>query len=165
MTPSDRQAPMPDSRSASGEAWLSQGSFAAAMESFDVPERPNSRNLAKMFQAVAIQSDISCTRLSLQHTETKEELVRALEQKQSLQARLNTRRRLQLFVGSLSILGGILIGFGVNALSTDKPDHGSGLPMILLGAGALLQLAPLVSTWVDGASPDSSSKPARRGGH
>lgn len=83
--------------------------------------------------------------LQRQHRDDTNELARANEQISSLHRRLNVARRIQTLAGALSLLGAVLIGFGVNYLTDEKTTPG----WAMLLAGVLMELSSLGARFLD----------------
>jgi F0F1-type ATP synthase assembly protein I len=72
-------------------------------------------------------------------------LVKADEQVAGLQRQLKIARKTQALAGILSLVGAILIGFGVNYLTDGRATPG----WAMLISGGLMQLGPLVASFLD----------------
>ena len=60
-------------------------------------------------------------------------------------ANWTTLRRFQVLASSLSLLGAVLVGFGVNYLTSEMPTPG----WAMLALGAVMQLGALVAPLLD----------------
>ena len=117
----------------------------AVIAAYDVSTRRPQRDIAQLFRDVAASAgaEVQVLRADLSHKEVT--LAVADERNASLRHRLATLRRIQLLAASLSLLGAVLIGFGVNYLTSGTDNPG----WVMLALGAMMQLGSLAASLVD----------------
>jgi hypothetical protein len=117
----------------------------AVIAAYDVTTIRPERDIALMFKDAAVSLSAELDSLRADHSHVRETLATSEERNVSLRRRLSTLRRIQLLVSSLSVLGAVLVGFGVNYLTSDEPAPG----WTMLVLGAVMQLGALAAPLVD----------------
>lgn len=112
---------------------------------YDVTTKRPKDDITKMFRDLSISLGNELRTLRDDHEKSSVALAAAHESISGLQNRLRTLRRIQFFAGALSLIGAVLIGFGVNYLTADQPTLG----WTTLGLGILMELGSLGTTLVD----------------
>lgn len=117
----------------------------AVIAAYDVTTVRPERDVSLLFRDLAVSLGAELETLRIKQTGNEVALAAAEERTLSLRRQLETLRRVQLLAGSLSLLGAVLVGFGVNYLSSDKPSPG----WVMLMLGGLMQLGSLATAFVD----------------
>lgn len=124
----------------------------AVIAAYDVTTVRPERDVALLFRDAAVSLSAELDALRTRQSETGVALATAEERVLSLRHQLSTLRRVQLLASWLGLLGAVLVGFGVNFLTSDKPVSG----WVMLIAGALMQLVAVATSYVD-RDDDASS--------
>lgn len=136
---------MTDKDSASSSIPLEPQPLYAVIAAYDVTTRRPERDIALLFRDAAVSLSAELDALKADHRKVEVTLATAHERNTSLRRQLATLRRFQVLASSLSLLGAVLVGFGVNYLTSDMPTPG----WAMLALGAVMQLGALVAPLVD----------------
>lgn len=117
----------------------------AAATSYEVTTRRPKEEVALMYQRLAASLGGELTETRQKYVKATAELAGQEGKITALKHRLQVTKRLQLLAGLMSLVGAVLIGFGVNYLTDDKASPG----WAMLGLGSLLQVIALGSNLVD----------------
>jgi F0F1-type ATP synthase assembly protein I len=117
----------------------------AAFGGYDARARRPHEEALSLFKRIVESLGDSHDDLQRQYSASASELVKADEQVAGLQRQLKIARKTQALAGILSLVGAILIGFGVNYLTDGRATPG----WAMLISGGLMQLGPLVASFLD----------------
>lgn len=112
---------------------------------YDVTASRAPREAAQFFQGVAASNEGELGALRVKNSANEVALATAEEQIRSLQKQSTALRRGQGLGAVVSLLGAVLIGFGVNYLTSEVSTPG----WVMLVLGGLLQLGVVVATFVN----------------
>jgi hypothetical protein len=124
----------------------------AVIAAYDVTTTRPHRDTTLLFRDIAADAHAEREALRVKNSANEVALASANEQVQWLHRQLATARRAQFLGATLGVVGTILVGFGVNFLTSDKPAPG----WVMLLAGVVVELAALLLSFLvrdDSASP------------
>ena len=117
----------------------------AVFSAYDVTTVRPERDITQFFRDAAVSLGAELDALRTRQSESDVALATADERVRSLRHQVATLRRVQLLAGLLGVLGAVLVGFGVNFLSSDKPTPG----WVMLILGGLIQLVAVAAPYID----------------
>ena len=116
----------------------------ALIAAYDVTTARPHRDTAQLFRDMAASAHAEQERLRAANSAKELELAAAKAQVQALHRQVSTLRRVQFLGAATSLLGAVLVGFGVNYLTAGQSTPG----WLMLGLGALLQVSALFVTFI-----------------
>jgi hypothetical protein len=106
---------------------------------YDVWTASPQQNVTQFFRDTSVSLSSDLEKLRDTHQSTLISLATAKEQLQAQQRQLEDVKRMQLLGSAMGLAGAILVGFGVNYLTSEVPTPG----WTMLVLGALLQMAAI----------------------
>ena len=116
----------------------------ALIAAYDVTTTRPHRDTAQLFRDMAASAHAEQERLRTANSAKEVELAASKARIQALDRQVANLRRVQFLGATMSLLGAILVGFGVNYLTSGQTTPG----WLMLGLGGLLQASALFSTFV-----------------
>lgn len=115
----------------------------AVWAAYDVSTVRPERDITMMFRDAAAALNAELDALRAEHIRSQVALATSNEKVLSLREEVKGLRRIQLFAACVAVIGSILIGVGVNLLTSESSTPG----WIMLLLGALLELFAIASPW------------------